>query len=59
MPPAPVIDTTKIDTSHVLVDREGIDRFNPQRFEMIQLTAINYLDVGEQDYRRLQGRGGG
>jgi 3-hydroxyacyl-[acyl-carrier-protein] dehydratase len=44
MPPVPLIDPAATDTSHVLVDREGIARHNPQRFEMIQLTAINYVD---------------
>jgi 3-hydroxyacyl-[acyl-carrier-protein] dehydratase len=45
MPPAPLIDPSAIDTSRVLVDREGIARHNPQRFEMVQLTAIIYVDV--------------
>ena len=40
MPPAALVDPTTIDTSRVLVDREGIRRCNPQRFEMEQLTAI-------------------
>ncbi len=45
MPPAPLVDPAAIDTSRVLVDREGIRQFNPQRFEMEQLTAIVRLDV--------------
>ena len=45
MPPVPLIDPATTDTSHVLVDREGIGRFNPQRFEMIQLTAVTFVDV--------------
>jgi 3-hydroxyacyl-[acyl-carrier-protein] dehydratase len=45
MPPAPLVDPTTIDTSRVLADREGIQNFNPQRFEMIQLTAIVLVDV--------------
>jgi 3-hydroxyacyl-[acyl-carrier-protein] dehydratase len=45
MPPAPLVDPAAIDTSRVLVDCEGISRHNPQRFEMVQLTAINYVDV--------------
>lgn len=45
MPPAPLVDPATIDTSRVLVDREGIREFNPQRFEMEQLTAIVRLDV--------------
>jgi 3-hydroxyacyl-[acyl-carrier-protein] dehydratase len=44
MPPAPLVDPATIDTSRVLVDREGIRRFNPQRFEMEQLSAIVLLD---------------
>ena len=44
MPPAALIDPTTIDTSRVLVDREGIRLGNPQRFEMEQLTAIVLLD---------------
>ena len=45
MPPAPLVDPAAIDTSRVLVDREGIGRCNPQRFEMEQLTAIVHLDL--------------
>ncbi|MDR3633879.1 MAG: beta-hydroxyacyl-ACP dehydratase [Isosphaeraceae bacterium] len=44
MPPVALVDPTSIDTSRVLVDREGIRRANPQRFEMEQLTAIVLLD---------------
>ena len=45
MPPAPLVDPASIDTSRVLVDRDGIRRSNPQRFEMEQLTAIVELDL--------------
>jgi 3-hydroxyacyl-[acyl-carrier-protein] dehydratase len=45
MPPAPLVDPATIDTSRVLVDREGIRCCNPQRFEMEQLTAIVRLDL--------------
>ncbi len=45
MPPAPLVDPAAIDTSRVLVDRDGIRSFNPQRFEMEQLTAIIHLDL--------------
>ena len=45
MPPVPLVDPATVDTSRVLVDREGIGRYNPQRFEMIQLTAIIYVDA--------------
>jgi len=44
MPPAPLVDPTTIDTSRVLVDRDEIHRYNPQRFEMDQLTAIVLID---------------
>jgi 3-hydroxyacyl-[acyl-carrier-protein] dehydratase len=44
MPPAPLVDPTTIDTSRVLVDRDEIHRYNPQRFEMEQLTAIVLID---------------
>jgi 3-hydroxyacyl-[acyl-carrier-protein] dehydratase len=44
MPPAPLVDPSAIDTSRVLFDEEGISRFNPQRFEMVQLTGISHLD---------------
>ncbi len=45
MPPAPLVDPAAIDTSRVLVDQEGIGRFNPQRFEMVQLSGILELDI--------------
>ena len=40
MPPVTLVDPATIDTSHVLVDREGLRQGNPQRFEMEQLTAV-------------------
>jgi len=55
MPPAALIDPNTIDTSRVLVDREGIRLGNPQRFEMEQLSAIvaldreNHLIIGYKD----------
>jgi 3-hydroxyacyl-[acyl-carrier-protein] dehydratase len=45
MPPAAVVDPATIDTSHVLYDLEAIRRYNPQRFEMEQLTAIVRMDT--------------
>jgi 3-hydroxyacyl-[acyl-carrier-protein] dehydratase len=48
MPPAPLVDPATIDTSRVVLDREGIHRYNPQRFEMEQLTAIVSIDVEEK-----------
>jgi 3-hydroxyacyl-[acyl-carrier-protein] dehydratase len=44
MPPVALVDPATIDTSRVLVDREGIRLGNLQRFEMEQLTAIVALD---------------
>jgi 3-hydroxyacyl-[acyl-carrier-protein] dehydratase len=57
MPPAALIDPSTIDFSRPLVDREGIRLYNPQRYEMEQLTAIvsidveNHLIVGFKDVR--------
>jgi 3-hydroxyacyl-[acyl-carrier-protein] dehydratase len=48
MPPSPLIDPAAIDTSRVLVDREGIRRCNPQRYEMEQLSAIVLVDVDQK-----------
>jgi 3-hydroxyacyl-[acyl-carrier-protein] dehydratase len=44
MPPLALIDPASVDTSRVLVDREGIRQGNRQRFEMEQLTAIVAID---------------
>lgn len=44
MPPVALVDPATIDTSRVLVDREGIRQGNPQRFEMEQLTGILAID---------------
>jgi 3-hydroxyacyl-[acyl-carrier-protein] dehydratase len=44
MPPVALVDPATIDTSRVLIDREGIRRGNPQRYEMEQLTAIVLID---------------
>jgi 3-hydroxyacyl-[acyl-carrier-protein] dehydratase len=55
MPPVALVDPATIDTSRVLVDREGIRQANPQRFEMEQLTAIvsiepeQHLIIGFKD----------
>lgn len=61
MPPVALVDPATIDTSRVLIDREGIRLGNPQRFEMEQLTAIiscdperhliiGYKDVGYDEF---------
>jgi 3-hydroxyacyl-[acyl-carrier-protein] dehydratase len=39
-----LFDLSPIDLNHVVADLEVIRRYNPQRFEMEQLTAIVYED---------------
>lgn len=39
-----ILDVSKIDFDHVVADIEEIRRYNPQRFEMEQLTAIVHED---------------
>lgn len=57
----PLIDLATIDLDRVLCDQEAIRQFNPQRFEMEQLTAIchedterhlcvGYKDLDEEDF---------
>ncbi|QEH33735.1 3-hydroxyacyl-[acyl-carrier-protein] dehydratase FabZ [Aquisphaera giovannonii] len=48
MPPVALVDPSTIDTSRVLGDRDAIHRFNPQRFEMEQLTAVIHVDREER-----------
>ncbi len=38
-------DPAKLDFSNVIADAEEIRKYNPQRFEMEQLTAIIYEDL--------------
>lgn len=56
-----LLDLAEIDCNHVIADLEEIRRFNPQRFEMEQLTAIvfddfdrkicaGYKDVTEKEF---------
>lgn len=40
-----IVDLADIDFNHVIADIDEIRRFNPQRFEMEQLTAIVYEDM--------------
>lgn len=40
-----IIEPTKLDFSRPSADLEAIRKFNPQRFEMEQLTAIVFEDV--------------
>ena len=54
----PLVDLSRIDLNRVVADIEEIRRFNPQRFEMEQLTAIVHMDaeqnlcVGYKDVTR-------
>jgi 3-hydroxyacyl-[acyl-carrier-protein] dehydratase len=47
MPPELLIDPCQLDLNRVLADRKEIERVNPQRFEMEQLTAIVYMDTSQ------------
>jgi 3-hydroxyacyl-[acyl-carrier-protein] dehydratase len=40
-----IIDFSEFDLDHVVADIEEIRRYNPQRYEMEQLTAIVYDDA--------------
>ena len=40
-----IIDPATLDYSNVIADQEEIRKYNPQRFEMEQLTAIVYEDL--------------
>jgi 3-hydroxyacyl-[acyl-carrier-protein] dehydratase len=40
-----ILDFSEYDLDHVVADAEEIHRYNPQRFEMDQLTAIVFDDV--------------
>lgn len=57
MPPGLHLDPATIDLTQVLVDREGLRKVNPQRFEMEHLDAIVIIDreqhliVGYKDVR--------
>lgn len=46
MPPRDyILDPAEFDLSHVVADIEEVRRYNPQRYEMEQLTAIFYDDA--------------
>ena len=45
MPPGALFEVSQLDFGRVVADREEIRRYNPQRFEMEQLTAIVHLDT--------------
>ncbi len=41
----PILDLSTIDFDNVIADIQEIRRYNPQRYEMEQLTAIVYEDI--------------
>lgn len=45
MPPVAIISPSQFDLNSILADQEQIRRFNPQRFEMEQLSAIVHIDT--------------
>jgi 3-hydroxyacyl-[acyl-carrier-protein] dehydratase len=45
MPPELHFDPARLDLTRIVADREAIHRFNQQRFEMEQLTAIVLVDT--------------
>lgn len=47
MPPELHIDPSQLDLGRVVAGRPEIERVNPQRYEMEQLTAIVYMDPSE------------
>jgi 3-hydroxyacyl-[acyl-carrier-protein] dehydratase len=57
MPPQPIVDLSAISMDRTLVDRDGIYKVNPHRFEFQQLDGILALDrqigmlVGYRDVR--------
>ncbi|MFN3189327.1 MAG: 3-hydroxyacyl-ACP dehydratase FabZ family protein [Aureliella sp.] len=40
-----IIDPSTLDLSNIIADTETIRKYNPQRFEMEQLTAIVHEDI--------------
>jgi len=57
----PIVDFSEVDLNHVVADVEEIRRYNPQRFEMEQLTAVcyenaetntivGYKDLGQDEF---------
>jgi 3-hydroxyacyl-[acyl-carrier-protein] dehydratase len=48
MPPELNFDPSQLDCKRVLAGRKEIERVNPQRFEMEQLTAIVHMDASQQ-----------
>src|SRR5262249_31686644 len=57
MRPDPIIDLASLDFSKAVAGKDGLRKYNPQRFEMEQIDAIIHLDketkiiVGYKDVR--------
>jgi 3-hydroxyacyl-[acyl-carrier-protein] dehydratase len=47
MPPELLCDLATFDLTKVFADQEAIRKFNAQRFEMEQLTAVVHLDAAQ------------
>ncbi len=47
MPPELHFDPSQLDLGRVVASRPEIERVNPQRFEMEQLTAIVHMDTSQ------------
>jgi 3-hydroxyacyl-[acyl-carrier-protein] dehydratase len=47
MPPELHIDPSQLDLTRVRAGRDEIERVNPQRFELEQLTAIVHMDTDQ------------
>lgn len=45
MPPKLIVDLSTVDLTRVVVDQEGIRKFNPQRYEMEHLNGLFLCDV--------------
>jgi 3-hydroxyacyl-[acyl-carrier-protein] dehydratase len=47
MPAPPLFDMSKFDAGTIIVDKEGIRKVNPQRYEFEQLDGIVYMNHEE------------
>ncbi len=47
MPPELIFDVSTVDDGRVLYDQAKIMEVNPQRFEMLQLTAVVHVDSAQ------------
>lgn len=47
MPPPLLLDPAQLDLHRVVADQEAIRKINPQRFEMLQLTAVVLVEPSQ------------